>query len=329
MSSLGKKGKRRFSRGYCGYHITWEGNKVYLRSRLEFLYATWLDYKKVRYKVEVCFYEIDGRNYKPDFFIYNSFGALLRIIEIKGGKDEKQEYLNMFCSFFKNILEISYEVFDSSDLYKLTKEIPEIKQKTENWISYCVENENTFDMRGKNNPRYGSHGTLEGNKKISESNKKTKSDPLWRKEQSIKKKAFFKTEAGRQAIEKRRKKMLENGIIIRERNRIEREKSCPICGTTFDTYNKTCSSDCSNKLKSVNANHPEYTNEQIKSRMRTKLKNICNKIMKEYKLSIAEFFNDPDSFFKKAKQEGIIYNKMGISLNALNKYDVKESLWEN
>lgn len=87
--------------------------------------------------------------------------------------------------------------------------------------------------------------------------------------------------------------------------------------------------ECSNKLKSINANPPKYTDEQIEDRMQTRFKNICNKIMKEFKLSVNEFFNDPDRFFKKAKRERIIYNKMGISLNTLNKYNVKEFLWEN
>jgi hypothetical protein len=329
MASLGKKGKTSFSRGYCGYHTTWEGNKIYLRSKLEFLYATWLDFNKIKYKVEVCFYEVENRNYKPDFFLYNQNNELIKIVEIKGKKAEKESYLKQFFYFFENILKVSYEVFYLKELNNLVKNIPDIKNKTENWINYCVKNENILDMRGKNNPRYGSHGTLEGNKKISETNKKIKSNPEWKKKFSEQQKEYFKTEAGKIAIEKRRKKMLENGVKIREKTKLKKQKICPICNSVFYASKKTCSVKCSYKLISLNSNPPNWTKEQIKARYQTKLKNVCNKIILELNLSLKDFFKDPDKFIKKAKESNIIYNKLGISLKTLNKYEVKEILWEN
>lgn len=329
MSSLGKKGKTSYSRGYCGYHNSWDGNKVFLRSRLEFLYATWLDFNQIKYKVENCFYEIKGRNYKPDFFIYDKNNKLLKIVETKGAKEEKEYYSNNFSYFFENILKVSYEVLYNKELYDLVKNIPDIKNKIEDWISYCIKNENIVNMRGKNNPRYGSHGTLKSNKKISESNKKTKSKLEWKEKFSNSQKEFFKTEKGKEAIEKRRKKMLKNGIKIREITALRRQKSCPICNSIFYTCKKTCSEECANKLKSLHANPPKWTKEQIKIRYQNKLKNICNKIMKEFNLSLESFFKDPNKYIIEAKQQNIIYNKLGISLKVLNKYEVKEILWED
>ena len=65
-------------RGYSGFY-----NNIYLRSSFEFAFAYYLDYKKIIWKYEVCTYELKTSKYKPDFFIYNNKGELVKIIEIK------------------------------------------------------------------------------------------------------------------------------------------------------------------------------------------------------------------------------------------------------
>jgi len=72
------------NRGYIGYHTTWDGKYVFLRSKAEFIYARKLDYDRIPYLLEVITYEVNGVKYKPDFFIYDEYDNLNAIVEIKG-----------------------------------------------------------------------------------------------------------------------------------------------------------------------------------------------------------------------------------------------------
>lgn len=68
-----------------GWHMTWDGREVFLRSGAEFRYAKLLDSCKIYYKVEsliIPYLDSEGnaRNYIPDFYIPSEN----RIVEIKG-----------------------------------------------------------------------------------------------------------------------------------------------------------------------------------------------------------------------------------------------------
>lgn len=74
------------TRGIAGYYWNKHFNKwVRLRSSWEYIYAKWLDEKKIIWDNEVTSYKLkDGRKYLPDFFIYNEKRKLKQIVEIKG-----------------------------------------------------------------------------------------------------------------------------------------------------------------------------------------------------------------------------------------------------
>jgi hypothetical protein len=91
MGGLVKRGgSLSISRGYANWHTTWRGSKVFLRSKLEFIFASKLDSERVKYDTEVSVYEINGRSYKPDFFIFDD-AELKSIVEIKSSKREADE----------------------------------------------------------------------------------------------------------------------------------------------------------------------------------------------------------------------------------------------
>lgn len=140
-----KKGNYKSGRGYCGWFIKQNKQKVYLRSKLEFLYANFLLKTNVEFSVETTTFEINGKMYKPDFFIYNN-KKLIKIVEIKDNKKTAEEYIKLFKKYF-NLIKIEYEVIYSLKeyvKYSSTKEI-------ENWIN----NSKTEDMRGNKNPMFG------------------------------------------------------------------------------------------------------------------------------------------------------------------------------
>ena len=68
-----------------GWYDKSNGDRVYLRSTLEYIFAKWLDNNKVIWKYEVKSYKLlSGKTYRPDFFIYDENSKLKTIVEIKG-----------------------------------------------------------------------------------------------------------------------------------------------------------------------------------------------------------------------------------------------------
>ena len=71
-------------RGIQGYYFNQSKQKyVWLRSSYEYIYAKWLDKNKIDWDVECKRFEVAGKLYKPDFFIFEE-GKLVKIVEIKG-----------------------------------------------------------------------------------------------------------------------------------------------------------------------------------------------------------------------------------------------------
>lgn len=89
----------------------WYWNKsiekwVWLRSSYEYIYAKWLDKNNFIWKVEVTQEKIEGRWYRPDFFIYRdkSCEELLKVVEIKSEYTDKiQKYRSLRISDFKGV----------------------------------------------------------------------------------------------------------------------------------------------------------------------------------------------------------------------------------
>jgi len=66
-----------------GWYTNKNGEKVWLRSCLEFIYAKWMDSNNIEWKSEVKTFKGKNESYRPDFFIYEN-GELVKVVEIKG-----------------------------------------------------------------------------------------------------------------------------------------------------------------------------------------------------------------------------------------------------
>lgn len=98
-----------------GYHITWDNQKVFLRSSYEFRYAKELDFKKIKYEVEkfkIKYFDTQKNKYRyalPDFFIVSEN----KIVEIKSDwtldkqniKDKEKAYRKQGYNFELKILD--------------------------------------------------------------------------------------------------------------------------------------------------------------------------------------------------------------------------------
>jgi len=67
--------------GYSGYY-----NGIFLRSTLEFAFAYYLDYKELKWAYELKAYDLEDRQYIPDFFILDENDQITSIIETKGDR---------------------------------------------------------------------------------------------------------------------------------------------------------------------------------------------------------------------------------------------------
>lgn len=85
-----------------GWHTTWDGNDVYLRSSYEFNFAEQLDSQRIKYDVEalkIKYYDTQRAQYRcaiPDFYIYDTN----TIIEIKSSWTlDKQNMIDKFIAY--------------------------------------------------------------------------------------------------------------------------------------------------------------------------------------------------------------------------------------
>jgi hypothetical protein len=90
-----------------------DGELVWLRSCLEYIYAKWLDSNNIEWKAEVEVFRGDGETYRPDFFIYSN-GELQKIVEIKGNffdnRDSRSEKAKRVAEKNRVKLEIVFDI---------------------------------------------------------------------------------------------------------------------------------------------------------------------------------------------------------------------------
>lgn len=243
------------NRGYIGYHTTWDGKKVFLRSKAEFIYARVLDLEKVPYLLECVTYTINGKRYKPDFFIFDSkYDKIIKIVEVKGLDDKKTalKYLEKYSGYFSKI-GIEYEV-EWKYVGLITKY--QLQDDIDNWVTKSIETyDHVSDVSGVNNPMYG---VKHKQSTIDKIRKKAieRQTPEYRKQNSEAQKAFWKTERGicrKLEISKQKK------ALYAKRNPIV-TKTCKHCNTEFQDKLKSkkefCSGQC--KRKWSFANVPGY-----------------------------------------------------------------------
>jgi len=154
--------KNNNSRGYSGW-VNFGDYDFFVRSIPEFIYIHWLcskyDPKYIKY--ETSYYTINGINYKPDFFIVDEDGKIIKIYEVKHDKSFRgaDRYLDIL-DHMDNIAKIEYELLDSHRDY-LT---PELSKKLDIWKKTAHIK---TDFSGEKNPRYGIKCTDETKRLIS------------------------------------------------------------------------------------------------------------------------------------------------------------------
>lgn len=96
-----------------GWYKRKNGELVWLRSCLEYIYAKWLDSNNIEWKAEVKVLRGDGETYRPDFFIYQD-GELKKIVEIKGNffdnRDSRSEKAKRVAEKHGVELEIVFDI---------------------------------------------------------------------------------------------------------------------------------------------------------------------------------------------------------------------------
>ena len=230
---MSKKGNDKTSQGYCGWFTTWLGDKVYLRSQLEFIVAKWLDNKKFKYKLEQKIYNINGRNYKPDFFIYNN--GLKYIIEVKYSKAEADKYIERFYDYFKGE-GIKYFVLYKKHTNRIMKRL-----NLSDDLDFWKENSASIihDMRGNKNPHYGFKQSDDSKKLIGLKTTERYNDITYRKGwiESIKNSM---TDERKEIISKKMKERFKDPLerqklsdILRKYDKKEIECICKVCEKKF------------------------------------------------------------------------------------------------
>lgn len=237
-------------RGYTGWY-----KGTYLRSSLEFAYAYYLDSKGVNWKYEQeIFYLEDGTSYKPDFYIYDDEGYLIKIVEIKGEGNRESGIHKV--QLFKHKYNYDLEILFYKDLVELYKKDMPLRLNTakNKWINeYGAVLVNKLE--GEHNPMFGRKHSEETKKLISE-----------------KAKERFKTE---EYFETVTKKMIEynrsTNFAHTKKPRSEREvRTCLYegCNNTFEvtvsSKQKYCSHECSCRASSVKAT--EVAMEKVRAK---------------------------------------------------------------
>lgn len=324
------------NRGYIGYHTTWDEKRVFLRSRAEFIYARMLDYEKIPYKLECVTYEVDGRRYKPDFFIFDeNYTQIQKIVEIKG-QDAKRvglEYKEKYGPFFED-LGIEYETVWAFDRiitkYNLREEIKQWVEKSLKVYDFLP------DSRGENNPMYGKKHFDSTKKLISEKAKKRYEDVEYRETMRQKQKAFYLTEEGekrKQYLRECRWREAEERKVRFDKINPEITKICIICGkefTTRESYkNEFCTYKCRMKWKRKNIEgYGKHKKEGLT--YKNNLQSTIRKILVQEGITIQVFLEDVDQHIRQAKESGILHKNKGITLKTLEKYNLStQDQWEN
>jgi len=119
-----------------GWYENKVGEKVWLRSCLEYIYAKWLDKNGINWKSEVQTFKHENQTYRPDFFIYEN-KKLVKVVEIKGryfdNVDDRSNKAKKVCRHNNIELEIINDIspylLDGSYYHKELKEWKQVKKR--------------------------------------------------------------------------------------------------------------------------------------------------------------------------------------------------------
>lgn len=311
MGGKVKKGNYSGGRGYCGWFTKKNGEEVFLRSKLEFIYAKYLDLNNIDFLMEKEIFNINGKKYKPDFFIYKD-DAIKKIIEIKGNSTLKEQYLFLYKEFFVN-KGIEYAVLCDTDLKDYVKKYDIDINK---WIDFSIETQEIADVKGKNNPRYGFH--------LSEKEKEYQRN-LCKKRFEDKAFRIKHQESIREAMTPSVRKKISEARKNRPKKVYEYEnKICCICNKIFKVRKNSSINitTCSGKCLHIKRKKEGLLNYSTGSKLHTSYK---ARLIKESKKFIYNYISgnnlklEWDLIIDKVKKENIIPKNLGISLNTINK----------
>ena len=324
-----KKGNSK-SRGYCGWHNTWDGKSVYLRSLREYFIACWLDGTKKYYKTECKTYEINRVKYKPDFFIFedNAYNKIVKIIEAK--YDGQYEIYDYYIDNFQNHFEtndIEYEV-----IIKYTKNILQhcSQEMKEAWIEKCKNNSNSSSVLGELNPMYGKKQSEETKRKIGEKAKARFEEPEYRENIRMRNIEFYNSPEGLL----RRKQISEQRKKEAKQRRLEYESLPDII-----TYCKNCGKELVSKegiefCLANGSNNPcqkQYTLKNMDrgkkdkfGMQQKKYSTYIDKVATHFNIPVNTLIDNLDEYIYNAKREGIIPKNLGFSRKTLIKYNLIE-----
>ena len=312
-----KLGGYKGGRGYCGYYTTHFGKKIYLRSTQEFVYAKYLDSIGVYYLTENIIYEIDGKNYKPDFFIYDGmFDKLDKIVEIKYTNGEKAEYQKMYSIFFENI-GIKYEVISRCDIKDFIRMGIVTKDDINQWKKTFISQYEKFDYSGEKNPMYGIKHSVETKKKIGKQTRKYFQDPVVRKRHRDARVSYWASSVGnitkkKYAELRTKESMIKNPTI---------KQVCVECGREYERQQKgryhkeTCSNSCQQRYNwKIGKN--KYRGGASKS-YKSKIKKYFKVLLdKGHCITIGNY----DDIVQYQKSLGTIPKHFGMNLCIVKKY---------
>lgn len=239
------------NRGYAGFY-----KEYYLRSSYEYAYAKYLDYHSIPWSYEDNTFDIGYKIYKPDFFFYDQYGNLKKIVEIKSrnkkAKVEAEKTLNIIREKYK----IECELLSYEELLELYKTLLFSLTST---ITEWIESKNTTISKvahGELNGHYNMKHSEETKKKIGEHTKR-----LWNSDSPAK----------QRMLEGLRKSGMKKGYIKTPRER----RICYECNEEFEvlitSQQKYCSQTCAGKVAIRHA-----TNQYMKKR------NIIHQQIKDY-----------------------------------------------
>jgi hypothetical protein len=327
MGGLVKRGgSLSVSRGYCNWHTTWSGSRVFLRSKLEFIFASKLDSERVKYDTEVSVYEINGRSYKPDFFIFDD-AELKSIVEIKSSKREADEYEALYGNSIRKT-GIDYSVLWEKQLSLIAKQL-DLRDDIEGWILRSIAETASLDMRGPRNPRFGTVCSKETKRKIGEKAKERFLDEAYREKCKESGRRFRESAAGAENLAKFRVTRKAQEEAKKDFYRKRRMTTCVVCGSPFEkrgSRSKTCSDLCLKALKKTRA--PRAVSSDLAfERYQSKLKKTCMEVMARRGLSYFELIKEIDTIVREDKDRGLIPKMLGLTAKSLEKYRVQEALY--
>ena len=151
------------NRGYAGFY---KGH--YLRSSYEYAYAKYLDHHSIPWSYEDCVFDIGYKLYKPDFFLYDQKGKLVKIVEIKSRSKDAKKNAREALNIIEEQHHIKCELISYEELLDLYKTLPfSLTSTIEEWI----KSENTTISKvayGELNGHYNLKHDEETKKKIGE-----------------------------------------------------------------------------------------------------------------------------------------------------------------